>query len=156
MSEQVFLKCIDPAARWTWIHPVHPSIRFEYKALAGPTISRDIAARYLNGCVTRAWCVDIPGTGPVEEWSIEAGPAVEWSKILPSDVSNALFLAIANVSSLSADDERDSRSPSGQQPSRIDTTATDAGAPAGSAHDGKTAPKPAGPRSAPKRQAGSR
>jgi hypothetical protein len=151
-----YMKCVDPGQRWIWQHPKNPAVRFEYKALAGPTLTRDLGARYLNACITRAWHVSLPGVGNVDEWTIEAGPAVEWSKILPSTVANALFLSIAAVSQLTEDDERDSGSPSGPQPSQNSTTATDAGAPAGSAHDGRTPQKPAGPRSAPKRKAGSR
>jgi hypothetical protein len=151
-----YMKCINPETRWIWQHPRIKSCRFEYKALAGPTMTRELGARYLNACITRAWGVDIPGIGPTDEWSIEAGPAVEWAAVLPAAVANAIFLSIAAVSQLTEDDERDSGSPSGHQPSQNSTTATDAGAPAGSAHDGRTPQKPAGSGSAPKRKAGSR
>ena len=158
MSE--YMKLIDPGQRWIWTHPALPDVRFEYKALAGPTLTRDLARRYLDGCITRAWCVEIPGVGPVDEWSAEAGPAVEWSKVLPSDVANALFLAVAAVSRLTPDESRDSRSPSGLESTGKTTTAIDAGitAPDGSAHDGKTKQTKAGNGSAPKRpkQAGAR
>jgi len=150
-----YMRCIDPATRWTWQHPTIPGCRFEYRALAGPTMTRDLGARYLNNCITRAWGVDIPGIGPVDEWNVEKGPAVEWSAILPAAVANAVFLAIAAVSQLTEDDERDSRSPSGHQPSQSATTATDAGVPAGSAHDGMTTPRKAGSGSA-QRKAGTR
>ncbi len=153
MSE--YMKCIDPAARWIWQHPRIAGCRFEYKALAGPTMTRELGARYLNNCITRAWGVDIPGIGPVDEWTSAAGPAVEWAAVLPAAVANALFLAIAAVSQLTEDEDRDSRLPSGHQPSQTSTTATDAGAPAGSAHDGMTTPRKAGGGSG-KRRAGSR
>lgn len=154
MSE--YMKCIDPKQRWTWQHPEYPETSFEYKALAGPLLSRDIGARYLNACITRATNVDIPGIGPVSLWDAVTGPAVEWAAILPADVSNALFLAIAGVSQLSADESRDSRSPSGAAPSPTSTDATDAGGSSGSVPDGRTTPQKAGSGSAPRRKAGSR
>ena len=150
-----YMKCINPETRWIWQHPRIKSCRFEYKALAGPTMTRELGARYLNACITRAWGVDIPGIGPTDEWSIEAGPAVEWAAVLPAAVANALFLSIAAVSQLTDDEDRDSRSPSGQPPSQNDTPAKDVDGPAGSAHDGTTPPKKAGSGSA-KRKAGSR
>ena len=146
MSE--YMKCIDPGQRWIWQHPENPAVRFEYKALAGPTLTRDLGARYLNGCITRAWHITLPGVGNVDEWTIETGPAVDWAKVLPSPVGNALFLAIATVSQLSEEEDRDSLPPSGQPSSQKTTTATPAGAPAGSVLGGKTPPKPAGNASA--------
>ncbi len=142
MSE--YMKCIDPGQRWIWQHPENPAVRFEYKALAGPTLTRDLGARYLNGCITRAWHVSLPGVGNVDEWTIEAGPTVDWAKVLPSPVGNALFLAIAAVSQLTEEEDRDSLPPSGQPSSQKTTTATPAGAPAGSVLDGKTPSKPVG------------
>lgn len=136
-----YMKCINPETRWIWQHPRIKSCRFEYKALAGPTMTRELGARYLNACITRAWGVDIPGIGPTDEWSIEAGPAVEWAAVLPAAVANALFLSIAAVSQLTDDEDRDSQPPSGQPPSQTSTTATDADELAGSAHDGKTPQK---------------
>ena len=138
-----FMKCIDPAKRWIWQHPEMPQVRFEYRALAGPTFTRDLGARYLNDCITRAWHVSIAGAD-YEEWSIETGPPVEWSKVLPADVANAVFLAIAAVSSLSTGEQRDSSSPSGPPSGAASTTAPDAGVPAGSVHDGVTSPRPDG------------
>lgn len=152
-----FLKCIDPERRWIWQHPEMPAVRFEYKALAGPTFTRDLGARYLNDCITRAWCVSVDGVD-YEEWNSETDSAVEWSRVLPTPVANALFLAVALVSSLDDGEQRDSPTPSGQPSLQETTTATDAGGPAGSAHDGKTPARRAGNGSAkaPKHSAGRR
>lgn len=134
-----FLKCIDPKRRWIWQHPELPAVRFEYRALAGPTFTRDVAARYLNDCITAAWHVTIDGTD-YEEWRIESGPAVDWAHTLPSDVANAVFLAIAAVSSLSEGEDRDSRLPSGQPNGAANTTAPHAAGPDGSVPGGETMP----------------
>lgn len=132
-----YLKCIDPQARWVWQHPEMPDVRFEYRALSGPTLTRDIAARYLNDCITAAWHVSIGGVD-YDEWRIETGPPVDWARVLPSDVANAVFVAIAAVSSLSAGDERDSRLPSGPPNGMQHTTAHDAAGPDGYAPGGET------------------
>lgn len=133
-----YLKLIDPAARYTWEHPTVPGVRFVFRALAGPTLDRDIARRYLDACIVEAFRVDIPGVGPVEHWTLEAGPPVEWSRVLPADVANALFLAITRVSVLLPEDDLDSRSPSGQPMPETPTTAPAAPARGGSVHDGRT------------------
>jgi hypothetical protein len=137
-----YLKLIDPAARWTWTHPADPDVRFIYRALSGPVLDRDLGRRYLDACIEEAFNVDIPGVGPVAHWTRETGPAVEWSKVLPSDVANALFLEVGRVSILTPEEERDSSSPSGQPSTPTRSNAADAHAGnTGSVHDGRTTGK---------------
>lgn len=162
MSEH--MKCIDPTTRWTWAPPAAPDTVFEYEAATGPVLMK-LAEFYLTR-VTRVTNIDIPGVGDFDEWvrpdplhpTAQDHPSVEWSKVLPVNLSNALVDKIVEVSNLNKRDRRDSRSPSGQQPSQTSTTAEtqDASAPDGSVHGGKTPPKQDGSGSAPKRKAGSR
>ena len=111
------LKCLDPEKRWIWTHPEDESIRFEYKALAGPTLGigttmEAIFQHYLDKCVTAAWGVSIGGVD-YAEWC--GTPPVRWSAVLPADIANVLTMKILEVSRLSEDERGESSAPHGSQ-----------------------------------------
>ena len=110
------LKCLDPTQRWIWQHPEDPDVRFEYKALTGPTLGlgsvEGVFRHYLDNCVTAAWNVNINGVD-YAEW--RGTPLVRWSEVLPADVANGLTLAILDHSRLSEAERGESSAPHGPQ-----------------------------------------
>lgn len=143
------LKCLDPEKRWIWQHPEDVDVRFEYKALTGPTLGlgnvEAIFQHYLDRCITAAWNVNVNGVD-YAEW--RGTPVVRWSAVLPPDVSNGLTMAILNVSRLNPAESGESSVPRGQQGPESGNAA-DAAEPAG-APCGKATAKKRGPTSTPK------
>jgi len=106
-------KRLDPKARFTWVCPDDPEIVITYRALAGPTIERNVPAYILRHCITSV-------TGYGAPWNIETDEPVEWAEVLHTDVANAVYLAIWAVSHVDEAERRDSLSPHGS-PSREET-----------------------------------
>jgi hypothetical protein len=133
-------KRLDPGARFSWTCPTDPEIVIEYKALAGPTIERNVPAYILRRCITA-----VNGYG--EPWRADTDAPVEWAEVLHTDVANAVYLAIWAVSHVEEDERRDSLSPHGS-PSQDGITpapiAVGNGSADGSVSCGMTTPTPDG------------
>lgn len=128
------VKLIDPEQREVWQHPEDPDFSVEYRAYAGATLTTDVhkvARKYIDYGVTKV----------IQDGNEVIEPRGGWASVLPSDIQTILFIEISRLSKLTPEEEQDSPTPLGSEPTETSTNAKGASGKDGSARKKATVVK---------------